>query len=167
MRTYQQLTSQQRYQISALKRIGHSQTEIAQELEVHKSTISREVYRNTGERGYRPKQASEKACERRTKAAHNKRISAETWKVVEEKLCQDWSPEQVSGGWKNIRKYELVMSGFINTYWLINKQEATCIPICRNTQSAANAMAGTIDVENCPIASVLKNDPRSQRSANV
>ena len=68
MSTYQQLTSEQRYQISALKRIGHSQTEIAKELEVHKSTVSRELSRNTGERGYRPKQAHEKARERRAKA---------------------------------------------------------------------------------------------------
>jgi IS30 family transposase len=97
MRTYKQLTSGQRYQISALKRMGHSSTEIAKELEVHKSTILREVCRNTGERGYRPKQAHEKACERRAKATHKKRISAETWRVVQEKLRQDWSPEQVSG----------------------------------------------------------------------
>ena len=62
MRIYKQLTSVQRYQISALKRMGHSRTEIAKELEVHRSTIGRELYRNTGERGYRPKQADEKAC---------------------------------------------------------------------------------------------------------
>jgi len=97
MRTYKQLTSVQRYQISVLKRIGHSRTEIAIELEVHKSTIGRELRRNTGERGYRPKQADEKACERRENAAHKRRISAEVWEVVEEKLRQDWSPEQVSG----------------------------------------------------------------------
>jgi IS30 family transposase len=75
----------------------HSQTEIAQELEVHKSTISRELRRNTGERGYRPKQANEKALARRACAMPKKRISAETWKMVEEKLREDWSPEQVSG----------------------------------------------------------------------
>jgi IS30 family transposase len=97
MRTYKQLTSGQRYQISALKRIGHSRTEIANELEVHRSTIGRELTRNTGERGYRPKQADEKACERREKAAHKRSISAEVWKVVEEKLRQELSPEQVSG----------------------------------------------------------------------
>jgi len=97
MRIYKQLTSVQRYQISVLKRIGHSRTEIAIELEVHKSTIGRELRRNTGERGYRPKQADEKACERRVKAAHKRRISAEVWVVVDEKLRQDWSPEQVSG----------------------------------------------------------------------
>jgi IS30 family transposase len=103
MRTYKQLTSGQRYQISVLKKIGCNPTEIAKELEVHKSTIIRELTRNTGERGYRPKQAHEKACERRAKVAHKKHILAETWKVVEEKLRQEWSPEQVSG-W--LKKYQ-------------------------------------------------------------
>jgi len=103
MRTYKQLTSEQRYQISALKRMGHSPTEIARELEVHKSTLSRELSRNTGERGYRPKQAQEKARERRAQATHPERITVETWEVVAEKLRQDWSPEQVSGWLKKCR----------------------------------------------------------------
>ena len=97
VRTYKQLTSEQRYQISVLQKIGYGPTKIAKELEVHKSTISRELSRNRGERGYRPKQANEKAFERRTNVTTRKRISAETWAVVEEKLRQDWSPEQVSG----------------------------------------------------------------------
>ena len=97
MRTYKQLTSVQRYQIYVLKRMGHCRTEIAKELEVHKSTIGRELRRNTGERGYRPKQADEKACERRENAMHVRRVLAEEWEVVDEKLRQDWSPEQVSG----------------------------------------------------------------------
>jgi IS30 family transposase len=107
MRAYKQLTSEQRYQISALKRMEHSQTEIAKELEVHKSTISRELRRNVGERGYRPKQANEKARERREQSTSKKRISAETWKVVEEKVRQDWSPEQVSGWLKKHQELDL------------------------------------------------------------
>ena len=62
------------------------QTEIADQLEVHKSTISRELSRNKGERGYRPKQANEKAQERRARTTPGKRILAETWEVVAEKL---------------------------------------------------------------------------------
>jgi len=95
MRTYTQLTREQRYQIYALKKMGHTQSEMAQVLEVERSTICRELSRNTGERGYRPKQAHEKAMQRRAKA--KTRIGAGDWKVVEEKLRQDWSPEQVSG----------------------------------------------------------------------
>ena len=57
MRTYKQLTQEQRYQIYALKKAGHCQMEIANLLGVHKSTICRELRRNRGQRGYRPKQA--------------------------------------------------------------------------------------------------------------
>ncbi len=78
MRTYKQLTSEQRYQISALKRMEHSQAEIAKELEVHKSTISRELRRNTSERSSRPKQAEEKAHARRAQVTAKKRIVTET-----------------------------------------------------------------------------------------
>ena len=95
MTAYTQLTQEQRYQISAMKQIGRSQKEIAEELGVHKSTISRELGRNTGERGYRPKQAHEKALGRRSKA--QVQIGAAVWEIVEAKLRQDWSPEQVSG----------------------------------------------------------------------
>jgi hypothetical protein len=57
MDTYTQLTQEERYQIHALKQTGHSQTEIAVMLGRHKSTISRELSRNQGMRGYRPQQA--------------------------------------------------------------------------------------------------------------
>ena len=40
MKHYTQLTSEQRYQISGLKKAGLNQSQIADELGVHKSTIS-------------------------------------------------------------------------------------------------------------------------------
>jgi IS30 family transposase len=98
MRTYTQLTQEQRYQISALKRIGLSQSKMAKEIGVHRASIGRELRRNEGERGYRPKQAHEKALQRRAKS--QPRIRVESWAVIDEKLRQDWSPEQVSG-WLN------------------------------------------------------------------
>ena len=67
---------------------------MAQVLGVHRSTINRELRRNTGARGYRPKQAQAQALQRRVKA--KPRIATATWQVVEEKLRQDWSPEQIS-----------------------------------------------------------------------
>lgn len=93
--SYTQLTQEQRYQIYALLRMGHNQTEIAKVIEKHKSTISRELARNTGLRSYRPKQAQYKAFSRRNHTrAH---ILAETWELIHEKLRMEWSPEQVSG----------------------------------------------------------------------
>lgn len=97
--SYYQLTQEQRYQIYVLKKTGHSGSEIAEVIGVHKSTVSRELRRNRGRRGYRPQQAQKLAIERRRKAVH--RISAKTWTVVDRLLRQEWSPEQISGRlWK-------------------------------------------------------------------
>jgi transposase, IS30 family len=93
--SYTQLTQEQRYQIYALLKIGHNQTEIAEVIGSHKSTISRELRRNCGQRGYRPKQAHFKALNRHR---HRRvRILQETWDTIEAKLRLDWSPEQISG----------------------------------------------------------------------
>jgi IS30 family transposase len=43
MSKYKQLTQEQRYQIYSYSKIGYSQTKIASEIGVHKSTISREL----------------------------------------------------------------------------------------------------------------------------
>ena len=67
MRTHSQLTQIQRYQIYALLKMGHLQSDIASSLSFDKSTISREIHRNTGKKGYRPKQALQKALARRKK----------------------------------------------------------------------------------------------------
>ena len=94
MRTYSQLTQVQRYQIYALLKIGHLQIEIAEIVGVHKSTISRELKRNRGRRGYRPKQAQRFAAGRQNKA--KTRIKQEDWKLVGGLINLDWSPEQIS-----------------------------------------------------------------------
>lgn len=94
--SYTQLTQEQRYQITALLKTEHSQATIATVIGVDKSTISRELRRNRGKRGYRPKQAHRFAQQRRREAVQ-KRIPSETWEMIADKICQDWSPEQISG----------------------------------------------------------------------
>ena len=96
MKRYAQLTQEQRYQIYALKKAGLSQCRIASLLGVHKSTISREIKRNRGQRGYRPKQAQILA-EQRRQSKHHSRITPETWQLIEAKLRLEWSPEQITG----------------------------------------------------------------------
>jgi len=93
---YKQLAREQRYQIYALKRAGQNQTQIALVLGCHKSTISRELQRNRGQKSYRPYQADELAYDRQC-AAYRSRIAWETWQLVERLLRQDWSPEQIAG----------------------------------------------------------------------
>ena len=92
---YTQLTQEERYQISVLLKAEHDQTEIAMILGRHKSTISREIRRNTGLRGYRPVQAQRLTDERR-KSKLRPRLSDDTWLAVEQLLNMDWSPEQIS-----------------------------------------------------------------------
>lgn len=69
-------------------------TETAQVIGVHKSTVSRELKRNTGARGYRPKQAHQLALQRQDEKVRFM-IEEGTWRRVEQLLRQDWSPEQV------------------------------------------------------------------------
>jgi len=93
---YTQLTHEQRYQISALLKEPHTQKQIAANLGVHPATISREVRRNRGRRGYRPKQADETAQHRKQQRV-TARIAPETWTRVADLLRQEWSPEQIAG----------------------------------------------------------------------
>jgi len=97
MTGYTQLTQEQRYQIYAMKKVGFNQSQIASDLEIHKSTVSRELRRNEGGRGYRPQQAHQRALERRQERARRPRIHADLWAVVESKLREQWSPQQIAG----------------------------------------------------------------------
>lgn len=99
MESYTQLTQEERYQIHALMKAGHNQTEIAQLLERHKSTISRELRRNKGLRGYRPSQAQRIAQSRR-EAKAQPRITSQTWDLVERLLQEDWSRSRLVCGWR-------------------------------------------------------------------
>jgi IS30 family transposase len=94
--SYTQLTREQRYQIYALMKAGHNQTRIAILIGCHKSTISRELRRNCGQKGYRPYQADELAFDRQCDA-YRARIAPQTWQQVERLLRQEWSPEQIAG----------------------------------------------------------------------
>jgi len=63
-KTYTRLTEDERYQIYEGVTESQSHREIASLINKYHSAVSREVRRNTGLRGYRPKQAQEKTQER-------------------------------------------------------------------------------------------------------
>jgi IS30 family transposase len=96
MSPYKQLALEQRYQIKALLDNDVPKGKIATTIGVSRSTITRELNRNSGKRGYRPNQAHGKALARREKKS-KLRISEAVWALVEKTLREDWSPEQVSG----------------------------------------------------------------------
>jgi IS30 family transposase len=117
--SYTQLTQEQRYQIFALKQAEQKNKRIAEILKVNESTISRELKRNRGKKGYRPKQANQKAQERKHGA--KKRIGSETWEYVKRKLKKEWSPEQVSGRLKSHHRIK-ISHEWIYQYILANKE---------------------------------------------
>lgn len=106
MSKYNQITEEERYHIHAHKAAGNTVIEIAELLGRHKSSIHRELDRNTGNRGYRPKQAQIKAVTRRQEANKATKMTPDLIERVEAKLREDWSPEQVSG-WL-LDKHELL-----------------------------------------------------------
>ena len=63
--SYTQLTEEHRIEIYAMLKAGLKQCQIAAQIGCHPSTICNELKRNTGQRGYRPKQAHRKAMQRR------------------------------------------------------------------------------------------------------
>lgn len=94
--TYHHLSREERYQISALLKEGLSQSDIAINLGRHKTTISREIARNSGLRGYRPKQANFLAQQRSTNSRNARQMDPSDWLLVERYLQSQWSPEQIS-----------------------------------------------------------------------
>jgi IS30 family transposase len=97
--TYRQLTPEERYMLASLRRRDLSQAGIARLLGRHRSTISREVRRNSSRSDgcYRASTAQGRTNGRRSRSRRNRRFTAQDFARVDELLRRQWSPEQVSG----------------------------------------------------------------------
>jgi len=96
-KTYARLTEDQRYQIYEGVVEGLSHRHIALIINKHHSSISKEVKRNTGLRGYRPKQAHQFTRQRQlTKKTHIK-LTNEVKAIIVKNIQQEWSPDQIQG----------------------------------------------------------------------
>ena len=97
MEAYTRLAQSARYQIQGWLQAGLTLLAIARLLGVHKSTVSREVSRNGGRKGYDAEAAQARAERKRRQAGERRRFSGSHWPLVELMLSLYWSPEQVSG----------------------------------------------------------------------
>ena len=94
--SYKHLSQMERYQIYALLKARHSVSEISRLLGRHKSTVSRELARNAGKRGYRPRQA-DLLCQERSRRSRNARqIDPIILGKMADRLLIQWSPEQIA-----------------------------------------------------------------------
>ena len=95
--SYTHLTEAERYDIYEQKKEGLTLTEIASLLGRSKATIARELARNSGERGYKPKQAHERAAARGQVPRGGKPVCPQSWDRCQELLRIGHSPAQAVG----------------------------------------------------------------------
>lgn len=93
---YRRVTGEDRVRIKDGLDAGLTKIEIADKLGFHKSTIGREINRNKGKRGYRPKQAQHKAMEREASKHGPYKMNPVIMAQITERLELKWSPEQIS-----------------------------------------------------------------------
>jgi len=81
-----------------MNKAGKSKAEIAEVLDRDRSTIYRELARNTGGCGYRPKQAQRFAEVRRERCRRTKKLDhGPLKKYVTGSLKKQWSPDEIAG----------------------------------------------------------------------
>lgn len=96
---YTRITFEERVELYILRKEGFSMIEISEILGRHKSSLYKEIKRNTGLKGYRPNQAEELA-QSRTKRSKDIKWCAEIESYVRKALEFDYSPEQISNTMK-------------------------------------------------------------------
>lgn len=95
--TYTRLTEEERYQIYEGVIEKRSHRHIARLINRHHSTVSMEVKRNTGLRGYRPKQAQEKYQTRHQDRPRHRKLTSQVQSLIKSHIKHEWSPEQIQG----------------------------------------------------------------------
>lgn len=112
--SYQHITGEQRSALGVLKRLGHTQQEMADQVGVSQSAVSREFTRNRARNksGYDCRAAGRKSRQRRVKANQRFRKLVRNNPVLRQyvtrKLKRYWSPEQIAGRLNRNRKYQLI-----------------------------------------------------------
>ena len=146
MRTYHQLTSEERYALATLKRQGLRPAAIARALGRHRSTICREIERNRRkDGGYRWSTASEKTRGRRSRSRRNQRFTAADWERVEVWLREDFSPEQVSGWLRRFRMLSISHETIYRYIWMNKRRGGTLHRHLRCAQKKRRKRYGRYD----------------------
>lgn len=95
---YHQLTSEQRSQIFALLQGKTARKDIARIVGCSEATISRELRRNSTDKGnYLWNKAHAKAIARRKRTTSNKKLDKILVWRLKELIREDWSPEEIKG----------------------------------------------------------------------
>jgi IS30 family transposase len=124
--TYHQITPAERYTLAILRKQVPKLTNsaIAHLMGRHRSTIGRELARNTFSYDlmYRAAKAQERTNGRRSRSRRNEHFVPAEWTIVERLLKQDFSPEQISGHLRRFGTLEISHETIYKHIWK-NKAE--------------------------------------------
>ena len=99
--TYRQITPEERYMLATLRKQVPklSNAAIAQLMGRHRSSIGRELARNTYSYDlmYRAAKAQERTNGRRSRSRRNEHFGPAEWTIIAGLLKEKFSPEQISG----------------------------------------------------------------------
>jgi IS30 family transposase len=156
---------QERQVLYRLNKMKRPKAEMAAILGRDRSTIHRELSRNAGGRGYRPKQAQRKADERRQACRREPKMNdPELRKYVTRCLKRKWSPDQIAGH----RRRELPRQpARCISHQTIYNWLAEQAPDCGFISVAAVAAARKKLAGEFPTASASRDGPRRSTPSGV
>lgn len=121
------LTLEQRYEIFYLKNQGWNNKNVAKQIGVHPTTITRELERNSDKRSavYKPKLAQQKTIERHKNKIKHIGFTKQVKEFVIYWLKEDYSPEQIVGKAKVLTTFCVSAERIYQFIWLDKKQGGT------------------------------------------
>lgn len=119
---YKQLTLEDRYYIYVQFKSGYSMRKIAKQLNISHTTVSREIKRNIGRKGYRYKQAHAFTLQRHKFKQKSIKLCGECQQIISNCIKMDWSPEQICG-WLKVNNIINLHHETIYRYILKDKQQ--------------------------------------------
>ena len=153
----------QRYEIYHLQKQGANDTTIAKSIGVHKSTISRELKRNSDSRNgiYKVILAQKKADERHLNKHKSIRFTKEIKDFVICWLKEDYSPEQIVGKAKKLKTTCVSVERIYQFIWTDKKQGGILYTHLRtlgksyqkraNTKSRRDQIIDRVPIEQRPV----------------
>jgi len=93
--SYTHLSLEERHYIEIERKKGTSMNKITAALERSQSTLSRELSRNSGQRGYRHQQANAFSVARHLAKAKHIKLTDKLKRLLRDYIEIDWSPEQI------------------------------------------------------------------------
>lgn len=118
---YNHLSLTERHYIEIERKNGTSHEKISKNLNRSQSTITREINRNTGLKGYRHKQAQSLATERHKTKEKAIKLTPDITIRIDDYIEEKWSPEQIAGRFKKDKIISLHHETIYN-YILKNKE---------------------------------------------